>query len=130
MLPTPVQCSAALLIGLSTVFSAGAPPAFAESANSVASPSRDLAQQLRKRGVRFYGSWRCPACQYQLDLFGLEAKDQVPYVECNKPEIYPEQASMCQQAELRVYPTWERPDGQRLEGVQSLDTLNRWSATD
>ena len=130
MLATPVQRSAALVLGLSTVLSAGAAPAVAESANSVASPSRDLAQQLSKRGVRFYGSWRCPACRYQLELFGLEAKDQVPYIECNKPEIYPEQASMCQKAELRVFPTWERSDGQRLEGVQSLDRLNRWSSTD
>ena len=128
MLTTPLQRSAALVIGLSTLFSGGGPLAFAESTDSVASPPRDLAQQLKQRGVRFYGSWRCPACQYQLKLFGLESKGQVPYVECNKPEIYPEQASMCQQAELRVYPTWERRDGHRLEGVQSLDTLNRWSA--
>ena len=130
VLRMPVHRSAALVIGLSTVFSIGGPAAFAQSTNAVARNPRDLAQQLNNRGVRFYGSWRCPACQYQLELFGLEAKDQVPYIECNKPKRYPEQARLCRKAELRVYPTWERRDGDRLEGVQSLDTLNRWSATD
>ena len=81
-------------------------------------------------GARIYGSWTCPACRYQLNLFGPEASADIPYVECNKPDQYPDQALICRKADLRVYPTWELSDGSRLEGVQSLDTLRRWSGLD
>ena len=119
----------ALVVGLGTSFVIGNAGVLGQpSSNSASStgPLR-LAQHLKEIGVRFYGAWTCPACKRQLNLFGLQDSDAIPYVECNKPEQYPDQAKLCQNAVLRVYPTWELSDGSRLEGVQSLETLRRWS---
>ena len=119
--------TAALLIGLGAVSWPMGADVFSPAKARTEPVARQLAQHLKDRGIRFYGSWSCPACQIQLKLFGIDSKNDVPYVECNKPEIYPEQARQCRLARLRVYPTWEHSDGRRLEGVQSLDTLRRWS---
>ena len=117
----------ALVVGLGTLFVIGNVEVLGQSSgNSTSSPLR-LAQHLKAIGVRFYGAWTCPACKRQLNLFGLSDIDAVPYIECNKPEKYPDQAKLCRNADLRVYPTWELSDGSRLEGVQSLETLRRWS---
>ena len=117
----------ALVVGLGTLFVIGNVEVLGQSSgNSTSSPLR-LAQHLKAIGVRFYGAWTCPACKSQLNLFGLSDIDAVPYIECNKPEKYPDQAKLCRNADLRVYPTWELSDGSRLEGVQSLETLRRWS---
>ena len=117
----------ALVVGLGTSFVIGNVEVLGQSSgNSASSPLR-LAQHLKAIGVRFYGAWTCPACKRQLNLFGLSDIDAVPYIECNKPEKYPDQAKLCRKADLRVYPTWELSDGSRLEGVQSLETLRRWS---
>ena len=118
---------AALVIGLGTLFVSGDARVFAQLNGTVEPSSMRLAQHLKAIGGRFYGSWTCPACQRQLALFNLTDQNAIPYIECNKPEEYPEQAKICQTAELRVYPTWELKDGSRLEGVQSLETLQRWS---
>ena len=118
---------AALVIGLGTLFVSGDARVFAQLNGTVEPSSMRLAQHLKAIGGRFYGSWTCPACQRQLALFNRTDQNAIPYIECNKPEEYPEQAKICQTAELRVYPTWELKDGSRLEGVQSLETLQRWS---
>ena len=118
---------AALVIGLGTLFVSGDARVFAQLNGTVEPSSMRLAQHLKAIGGRFYGSWTCPACQRQLALFNRTDQNAIPYIECNKPEEYPEQAKICQSAELRVYPTWELRDGSRLEGVQSLETLQRWS---
>ena len=117
----------ALVIGLGTMFASGEAGVFAQPNGTVEPSHMRLAQHLKAIGGRFYGSWTCPACQRQLALFNLTDKNAIPYIECNKPEAYPDQAKICQSAELRVYPTWELRDGSRLEGVQSLETLQRWS---
>ena len=85
-----------------------------------------LADHLSQTKVMYYGSWRCPACQYQGRLFG-EAATRLPYVECGKPKELPIQAAACQQEEIRRYPTWIPPNGERKEGVQSLEDLEIWS---
>ena len=117
----------ALVIGLGTLFVSGDAGVFAQPNGTVEPNPMRLAQHLKAIGSRFYGSWTCPACQRQLALFNLTDKSAIPYIECNKPEEYPDQAKICQSAELSVYPTWELRDGSRLEGVQSLETLQRWS---
>ena len=117
----------ALVIGLGTLFVSGDARVFAQLNGTVEPSSMRLAQHLKAIGGRFYGSWTCPACQRQLALFNRTDQNAIPYIECNKPEEYPEQAKICHSAELRVYPTWELRDGSRLEGVQSLETLQRWS---
>ena len=42
-------------------------------------------------------------------------------------ETPPEQAEACREAGIRAYPTWVLSDGQRREGVQSLEALSSWS---
>ena len=117
----------ALVVGLGTLFVIGNVEVLGQSSGNSTSSALRLAQHLKTIGVRFYGAWTCPACKRQLNLFGLNDIDAVPYIECNKPEKYPDQAKLCRNADLRVYPTWELSDGSRLEGVQSLETLRRWS---
>ena len=85
-----------------------------------------LADHLSQTKVMYYGSWRCPACQYQGRLFG-DAVTRLPYVECGKPKELPIQAAACKQKEIRRYPTWILPNGERREGVQSLEDLQIWS---
>lgn len=85
-----------------------------------------LAKTLSEAGVVYYGSWRCPACQAQTRLFGEEAAEELPYVECAKPKELPDQANACVAAEIRAYPTWILPNGERREGVQSLEDLQIW----
>jgi hypothetical protein len=82
-----------------------------------------LVEHLRRKGVLFYGAWWCPACFKQKNLFGQEAGNQLPYVECEKTE---EQRARCGKVGIAAYPTWVM-GGQRLEGVQTLDELGRWS---
>ncbi len=82
-----------------------------------------LSDWLRKRGVIFYGAWWCPACFQQKNLFGKQAGNQLPYVECDKEEAGRER---CSAAGVRVFPTWVQ-GGQRLEGVQTVEELKAWS---
>lgn len=87
------------------------------------SEQKALGKWLRQRGVIFYGAWWCPACFQQKNLFGKEAGNRLPYVECDKEESGRQQ---CQAAAVRAYPTWVM-GSQRLEGVQNLEQLRRWS---
>jgi hypothetical protein len=82
-----------------------------------------LAEHLRKQGVLFYGAWWCPACFKQKDVFGQQAGDRLPYVECEKTD---EQRERCTEARIEAYPTWVMGE-QRLEGVQSPERLGQWS---
>jgi hypothetical protein len=87
----------------------------------------ELANHLSAIGARFYGSWSCPACFRQMNLFGQQAGSTVPYVECRQPKKRPQQAADCESAAIRAFPTWVMPDGRRREGLQSLDALSSWS---
>ena len=82
-----------------------------------------LADHLRRSGVLFYGAWWCPACFKQKDLFGQQAGNRLPYVECDKDQPGRER---CQAAEVKAYPTWVLK-GERRVGVQTLEELKRWS---
>ncbi|MFN6351659.1 MAG: hypothetical protein ACK40D_02115, partial [Cyanobacteriota bacterium] len=82
-----------------------------------------LVEHLRRVGVVFYGAWWCPACFKQKNLFGQQAGNQLPYMECDKTD---EQRQLCQQASIGAYPTWVMGK-ERLEGVQTLERLSQWS---
>ena len=86
-----------------------------------------LAEHLRQIGARFYGSWSCPACFRQMNLFGKQGGLLIPYVECTKPGKLPEQAQLCRSEGIKAYPTWVLPDNRRREGVQSIEELSSWS---
>jgi hypothetical protein len=82
-----------------------------------------LGEFLRRQGILFYGAWWCPACFRQKSLFGQEAGQRLPYVECEKTDAGRER---CRADGIKAYPTWVM-GGQRLEGVQTLEELKTWS---
>ena len=82
-----------------------------------------LTQHLRRIGALFYGAWWCPACFHQKSLFGQQAGNKLPYVECDKTK---EGRERCQAAEIKAYPTWVL-GSKRVEGVQTIEELKRWS---
>ena len=112
----------------------GPPVSAAPWTSTIGEPLRDsspqaleLTKYLKSIGARFYGAWTCPACFKQMNLFGKQAGADATYVECRKPKQLAEQAEACNAAEIRAYPTWVLPDGDRKVGVQSLEALSRWS---
>lgn len=117
--------------GAAMVPALGAPPGGGGSTSPTLGPALQastadqlaLVEHLRRKGVLFYGAWWCPACFKQKNLFGQEAGNQLPYVECEKTE---EQRERCGKVRIAAYPTWVM-GSERLEGVQTLDDLRRWS---
>ena len=118
--------SAALMLGSAPAAPAasGSGAATAE-ANLPASTQRQqqLAAHLKRVGAVFYGAWWCPHCNTQKELFGVEALEVLPYIECDKDEPGRQR---CMGAKIRAYPTWDL-NGERREGVLSLEELERWS---
>ena len=96
--------------------------------NSESTPqSIKLAEQLNKAGAKFFGAHWCPACKEQMKLFGKQAGQRLNYVECGLPDKYPDQVRQCRDAKVQSIPTWTQPGSTRLEGVQSISSLERWS---
>ena len=125
----------ALLLGLLAAagtpgHAAGQPPtghAAAGQLGEAVSPSTPdqlaLVEHLLSKGAIFYGAWWCPHCFTQKNLFGTEAGRRLPYVECDKDDVGRQR---CQSAGIRAYPSWDL-NGQRREGVLSLEELKVWS---
>ena len=125
----------ALLLGLLAAagtpgHAAGQPPGerlVAGQIGEAVSPSTPdqlaLVEHLLSKGAIFYGAWWCPHCFTQKNLFGTEAGRRLPYVECDKDEAGRQR---CQSAGIRAYPSWDL-NGQRREGVLSLEELKVWS---
>ena len=82
-----------------------------------------LTEHLRRIGAVFYGAWWCPACFRQKSLFGQQAGNRLPYVECDKTS---EGRERCQAAGIKAYPTWVLGTS-RVEVVQTIEELKRWS---
>jgi len=82
-----------------------------------------LVEHLRLKGALFYGAWWCPHCFHQKNLFGTEAGQRLPYVECDKDD---QGRQRCAAAGIRAFPTWDLK-GERREGVLSLEELKLWS---
>ena len=98
-----------------------------EPATESTAQTIQLADQLNAVDAKFYGAHWCPACKEQMRLFGKQAGRRLNYVECGLPEQYPDQVSQCRDARIQSIPTWTRPGSKRLEGVQSINKLERWS---
>ena len=129
-----------LLIALSTVLlgftatasaGSGANPAAASTTSSLgealatSTPEQQaLSAHLRAKGAIFYGAWWCPACFQQKNLFGKEAGNNLPYVECDKTD---DGRARCMAAKIRAFPTWELAGKERREGVQTIEELKVWS---
>ena len=110
--------------GNSVARSESTSPHVGEALNNSTAEQRSLSTHLAAQGAIFYGAWWCPACFQQKNLFGKEAGNSLPYVECDKSD---EGRQRCQAAEVRAFPTWDLKGKPRLEGVQSLDALKAWS---
>ena len=80
-----------------------------------------FAECLKEKGAVFYGTFWCQHCQNQKALFGKSAK-RLPYVECSTPAGR-SQSAICEDKNIKGYPTWELKDGSRLSGELSLTQL-------
>ena len=83
-----------------------------------------FAKALADSGTSFFGAFWCPHCLEQKNLFQDGAKF-LPYVEVTNPDRTPN--SIATSEGITQYPTWEFPDGSRLTGVQTLQTLSQRS---
>ena len=82
---------------------------------------RGLAEHLTNTGAKFYGSYWCPHCAEQKEMFGASVK-RLPYVECSPAGPSAPQAAECNAKNIQGYPTWII-NGERLNGTQSLESL-------
>ena len=83
-----------------------------------------FAQCLAKKQVVMYGAFWCPHCADQKKEFGSSFR-YVHYVECavagQPPNV---QAPACRDMQIRKYPTWVFPDGERVEANLTLEKLS------
>ena len=101
----------------------GAAPGLGDAVSPSTPEQMALVEHLRLKGAVFYGAWWCPHCFHQKNLFGTEAGQRLPYVECDKDDAGRQR---CAAAGIRAFPTWDL-NGERREGVQSLEELKLWS---
>lgn len=85
-----------------------------------------LAKKLRNAGARMYGAFWCSHCYEQKQMFGKDAAESLPYVECFPDGWRPgeEMAAVCKAANLEGFPTWII-GSQKLPGAQAFDTLEQ-----
>lgn len=103
-----------LLIGV-VIFLAGC-------TNTGPSVNDDFAKCLSAKGAKMYGAFWCPHCKDQKASFG-NAWQYVNYIECSTPDGK-DQLSVCKDANIQGYPTWEFADGSRLVGQVSMQELS------
>lgn len=80
-----------------------------------------FAQCLKTSGAEFYGTFWCPHCQSQKEMFG-SSKKYLPYTECSSTDGK-EQLQICKDKGIEGYPLWIFADGTRLSGELPLETL-------
>lgn len=79
-----------------------------------------LAEHLTQTGAKMYGTYWCPYCNKQEELF-KDAVSKVQIVECD-PQGENAQPQLCTQANVTSYPTWEI-NGKLYRGMRSLEEL-------
>ena len=72
---------------------------------------------------KLYGAYWCSHCNNQKQLFGMEAANIFPYIECDKNGANSQNA-LCREKKLKGYPTWEL-QGKLFPGEKSLDELEK-----
>ena len=82
-----------------------------------------FAQCLTDKGAKFYGTYWCPHCQSQKELF-RDSISKIDYIECSLPDKAG-QNKLCNDAGIKSYPTWEFADGSRVNGVLPLEELGQ-----
>jgi thiol-disulfide isomerase/thioredoxin len=78
-----------------------------------------LAKHLQSKKVVMYGTFWCPHCQRQKELFGREAWKYVNYVECSA-NGYKSQFDTCLDENVDGYPTWKFGHGKIQGGEMEL----------
>jgi uncharacterized membrane protein len=86
-----------------------------------------LAMYMADHGAVMYGSYKCPHCNQQKQMFG-EAFRYIKYVECN-PKGENANPSLCFAKGVMNYPTWEI-DGKFYEGAMPLEQLSKITGYD
>ena len=81
----------------------------------------NFAACLTENGVLMYGTFWCPHCIAQKNLFG-KSFDRITYIECSLPDGQG-QTEFCNEMGIESYPTWEFKNGERLTGKLSFDEL-------
>jgi protein-disulfide isomerase len=92
-----------------------------QTSSSAVAAKVALASHLKQVGAKFYGTYWCPYCSKQKEMFGKEAFSQLNYIECDPKGTNP-RPDLCQKANINGFPTWEI-NGQQYGGVQSLEQL-------
>lgn len=106
---------AAVLIAGFLIWQVTAKKPIAKTA-SFASQLENIARCLTEKNVTMYGADWCPHCQNEKKSFG-EAFKFIKYVEC------PDNPQKCLDIDIKAYPTWIFPNGQRLVGEQGPEKL-------
>jgi uncharacterized membrane protein len=99
----------------------------AESSEPAGSFKTGLAMHMAEHGAVMYGSYKCPHCTQQKEMFGGAFK-YIKYVECN-PKGENANPSLCLAKGIMNYPTWEI-DGRFYEGAMPLEQLSAISGYD
>ena len=81
-----------------------------------------FASCIKESGATYYGAFWCPNCKNQEALFGRSAK-LLPRVECSTPDGRG-QLQVCQDADIKGYPTWDFANGTRESGTLPLERLS------
>ena len=98
--------------------------ALAATALSARSTRLDaFARCLSDKKAVMYGSFRCPHCAEQKELFG-DSFVYVQYVECSVP-FSRQMSAPCTSAQIKQVPTWTFADGQRRVGLTPLEELGQ-----
>lgn len=82
-----------------------------------------FASCINDSGTTYYGAFWCPNCQKQKAMF-KQGGNFLPYTECSTPDGKGT-LQVCIDAEIKKYPTWNFPDGTRVEGVQTFENLSK-----
>jgi len=122
-LPAASSRSAARLTPLASSTAASTSPSLGEASTPSTAAQLSLVDHLLSRGVVFYGAFWCQYCFRQKILFGREAGNRLPYVECGKDEAG---ARACSAAGVQAFPTWVMGSERRV-GLQTLEQLAAWT---
>ncbi len=85
-----------------------------------------LAEHLQAIEGKMYGTYWCPYCLEQKELFGPVFDQKVPYVECSPDGRENPPAQECIDAGVQSYPTWI-VNGETYRGRLPLEELARIS---
>jgi len=85
----------------------------------------DFAKCLTEKNVTMYGTWWCPHCKDQKELFG-KSWQYINYIECSTPDGKA-QLPVCEKAGINGYPTWDLGNGSssRIDKVLTLKYLGQ-----